>query len=203
MCRKQRTTGQPKATPRDSTTTHYFLPSPLCRDWCFLCLPRKPSGRPSFLLPFARLWIIFLDPFCQLRNLFQCASIEAASVFREHWAQALSMMLFAVASCFKLSAASATCLFLARARITFRAFTTWVHLVNAFLISGSPSSTASHVMSDALSSLQTTGRGAWPRGAWRSFGGLRVDGASPSVMSLDIVLQRAAVAAQCLGAVCP
>ena len=29
---------------------------------------------------------------------------------------------------------------------------------------------ASHAINDSLSSLQTTGRGAWPRGAWRSLG---------------------------------
>ena len=31
--------------------------------------PENPSGRPSFLLPLARLCNIFLDPFCQLRNV--------------------------------------------------------------------------------------------------------------------------------------
>ena len=87
----------------DSTTTNYFLPSPLCRDWCFLCLPRKPKGRPSFLLPFARLWIIFFDPFCQLRSLFQCARTAAASVFLEHWAQARSTMLLAVGVAARMS----------------------------------------------------------------------------------------------------
>ena len=68
--------------------------------------------------------------------------------------------------------------------MTFLAFTTWVHLVSARRSSGSPNSMASHAINDSLSSRQTTGRGAWPLGAWRSFGGLRVDGASAS---LDMV----------------
>ena len=161
----KRFTGPRAAARRDSSTTHYFLPSPLCRDWCFLCLPRKPSGRPSFLLPYARRCKIFLEPFCQLRNLFQCASIAAASFFRAHRSQARSTMLFAVASCFNDSAASAMCLFLERAKITFLAFTMWVHLVSALRSSGSPNSIASHAINDSLSSRQTTGRGAWPRGA--------------------------------------
>ena len=83
--------------------------------------------------------------------------------------------------------------FLARAKMTFRAFTTWLHLVRAFLISGSPSSIASHATSARLVVAAARGSGRLALRRVSFFLPARVDGTSASVMSLDArALQRAA-----------